>query len=149
MIKNALLKILSSPKKMYALFPLLTLTLILALFLPFELTIAPERKFIVVDEDAKPISAASVKQIWDQYSLEFRKAENININPDGAVLLPKRTVKTRWIDLLGGALGKILEYTINASIGSSDTLIISAFGYEQKNFLDGEGLGKTVVLKRQ
>ena len=94
------------------------------------------------------IPAVTVQQTWYQYSLQVRGEDKVTTIPDGVVVLPKRTVQTRWVDLLSGAFGKIIEYTINASIGSSDILIISAFGYESKSFLDGEGLGDTVVLKR-
>lgn len=125
------------------------LVLLIILYCPFDFTISPERKFKVVDGTGMTISAAVVKQTWYQYSLKFREEEKINISSDGVVVIPQRKVNTRWIDLLSGAAGKIVEYTIHASIGSSDTLIINALGYESKWFFDGERLEKTVVLKRQ
>jgi hypothetical protein len=144
---DSLLASVYSTRKKYLIFSILFF--IAALFWPFNLTIATERKFRVVDEKEKPIPAVTVQQTWYQYSLQVREEGKITTISDGVVVLPKRTVKTRWVDLLSGAFGKIIEYTINASIGSSDILIISAFGYESKSFLDGEGLGDTVVLKRQ
>ena len=68
---------------------------------------------------------------------------------EGIVLLHRRGVKTNCFDLLIGAMGKIVEYTIHGSICSSDTVLIDAFGYESKSFFDGDGLGDTVVLKTQ
>jgi hypothetical protein len=125
------------------------LLLLLMLVFPFDLTIAPERSFKVVEENGAPIHRIQVTQIWDQYSLEYRDEERKLTGPDGHVLLPRRKVRTSGYDLIVGAAGKILEYTIHASICSSDTVLISAFGYESQYFFDGEGLGDTVVLKRQ
>jgi hypothetical protein len=119
------------------------------LFTPFDFTISPERKFKVVGENGVPIPGSQVKQVWYQYSLGYRKEEIVLTDSEGFALLRRRGIKTRWIDLLTGALGKIVEYKIHASIGSADSVIINAFGYEAKWFFDGEGLGETVVLKRQ
>jgi len=134
-------------KSVYLIFSLLILILIL--FLPLDLTLSPERKFKVVDDNGKPISAAIVKQISDQYSLEYSREERLSTGPDGMVVLPRRSVRTRLFDLMRGAVHNITEYKIHASIGSEDSILVDAFGYEQMWFYNGEGLGSTVVLKRQ
>jgi hypothetical protein len=123
--------------------------LLFLLLIPFNFVISPERKFKVFDDKGIPISGVVVKQIWDQYALQYTKEDQILPSPDGSIIIPRRTVKTRWIDLLIGAVTKIATYKINASIGSSDSIFIDAIGYETKWFFDGEGLGNTVVLKRQ
>jgi hypothetical protein len=147
MRKNVFFRSKSPARKMYLICFLLLI--IVVLFWPFDLTIAPERKFKVVDEKANPVSAAIVQQTWYQYSLQVREEEKIAAGSDGSAVLPKRAVRTRWIDLLCGAVKKIVKYAIHASIGSSDIIIVSAFSYESKSFLDGEGLGNTVILKRK
>jgi len=134
-------------KTMYLFFSLVLLLLII--FWPFDYTISPERRFKVVDEIGRPIPGAIIKQIWDQYALRLTEEEQLKTSGDGLVLLPRRTIKTRWIDLMAGAVTKIVEYKIHASICSSDSIFIDAFGYEPKWFFDGEGLGQIVVLNRQ
>jgi hypothetical protein len=118
-------------------------------FLSFDLTISPERKFKVVDQNGKPILRARVQHIWDQYSLRCSDEERLLTDSEGFVILHRRGVKTSWFSLIKGAIGKFAEYTIHASITSSDTVLIDAFGYKPESFFDGEGLGDTVVLKKQ
>jgi hypothetical protein len=147
MMINQLKKYLSKRKIVYLILCLFILMLIL--LFPFDLTLSPERKFKVVDDSGKPIPAANVKQISDQYSLEYSKEERLLTGSNGMAILPRRVVRTRLIDLLTGAVHKIVMYKIHASIGTEDSLYIHAFGYESKWFYNGEGLGETVVLKRQ
>jgi hypothetical protein len=137
----------SHTKKKYLILPLLFV--IIFMFWPYEHTIAPERKFRVVDENTMPIKSALVRQSWYQYSLGITGEERKTTGVDGAVVFQKRTVRTRRVDLFCGAIKKILEYTIHASIGPSDTIVVSASGYEKIGVFDGEGLGDTVVLKRK
>jgi len=134
-------------KTIYLLISLLLLLLII--LCPFDYTISPARRFKVIDESGRPIPEAIIKQIWDQYALRLTEEEQLKTIDDGLVLLPRRTIKTRWIDLMIGAAMKIVEYKIHASICSSDSIFTDAFGYESQWFFDGEGLGQTVVLKRQ
>jgi hypothetical protein len=119
------------------------------LFIPFKLSISPERKFKVVDDNGAPIQNARIQQIWYQYSLRYSDDKRVLSASNGFVMLPQREVKTRYIDLLSGAIGKIVEYTIHASICSSDSVFVYAYGYAPVSFFDGEGLGDTVVLKKQ
>lgn len=132
---------------------LLSMALILFLtviFAPFKFTIADEREFRVVDENGTPVSGALARQVWYQYSLRFQREENRKADSDGYIRFPKRVVDTSLIDLLSGAISKIIELKIDAGISSSDLIGVHADGYEWSWFDDGEGLEKKlVVLKRQ
>jgi hypothetical protein len=115
----------------------------------FDLTIAPERQFKVVDEKGVPIARTQVIQCWDQFSVNYHNEERLFTGADGFVLLRRRGVKTSWFKLIIGAASQLSEYTIHASICSSESIYIDVFGYESKRFFDGEGLGDVVVLKKQ
>ena len=129
---------------------LILLSVALILLAPFRLTIADEREFRVLDENATPVSGALTRQIWYQYSLGLQSEENYKADADGYIRLPKRLIYTNLTFLLLGAIGEIIVYKIHASIGSSDSIGVHADGYEWRWFHDGKGLEKKlVVLKRQ
>jgi len=107
MIKNRLTSVRSPRKAIYQFFAFLLLMLFL--FYPFDFIISPERIFKLVDENKKPIPRANIKQVWYQYSLHYSHEESIEPGTDGIVVLPRRTIRTRWIDLLIGAVTKRLQ----------------------------------------
>jgi hypothetical protein len=49
-------------------------------------------------------------------------------------------------DIIYGAVSTIFEYKLNASIGSSDSISISAEGHGWKTFHDGKGLESKIVV---
>ena len=129
---------------------LMLLSVALIFLAPFRLTIADKREFRVVDENATPVSGALARQVWYQYSLGHRSEETRKADADGYILLPKRAIYTNLILLISGALYKIINYSINASFESSDSIGVYADGYEWRWFYDGKGLEKKlVVLKHQ
>ena len=129
---------------------LMLLSVALIFLAPFRLTIADEREFRVVDENATPVSGALARQVWYQYSLGLQSEETRKADADGYILLPKRAIYTNLILLISGALYKIIKYKIDAGIESSDSIGVYADGYEWRWFYDGKGLEKKlVVLKRQ
>jgi len=129
---------------------LILLSVALIFLAPFRLTIAGEREFKVVDENGTPVSGAQARQTWYQYSLGHRSEETRKADAHGYILLPKRVIYTNLFFLLSGAISKIIEYQIHASIESSDSIGVYADGYEWRWFYDGKGLEKKlVVLKRQ
>ena len=123
--------------------------LLIIMFAPFKLIIAEKRAFKVVDSKGIPIREALVRQIWDQYSLHYRKEEVHKTDFEGYVFLPERAIKTKLFVLVSGAIRNVLEYTIHASISSSDSVGVSAEGYEWRWFFDGEGLESGIVVLKK
>lgn len=121
------------------------LFLIIVLLMPFNFMISPPRVFKVVDARGVPIEDALVKQIWDQYSLDYSMESEHRTDSEGVVFLPRRVVKTRLIDLLRGGIMNIIEYKIHAAIGSYDSVAVSVPGHKWKWFYNGEGLESGIV----
>jgi hypothetical protein len=119
------------------------------LLVPFDLTIAPERRFKVVDENGTPIKRAQAIQTWYQYSLGFRDEEIRSTDFDGLMLFRRRGIQTSMYTLVRGAMVTVAEYTIHASICSTDFIIVDAFGYKSEYYSDGKDLGDIVVLKNE
>ena len=113
--------------------------------IPFNLTIAPKREFIVVTTGNEPIEGALARQIWYQYSLGYRKEEDLRSDSIGKVLFPKRVVRTTLLSMVSGAIAKIAWLTINASLRSTDSIVVLVEGHDSMWCYDGIGLESGVV----
>jgi hypothetical protein len=116
------------------------------LFLPFNYKIVEKRELIVVDGNGVPINNASVRQFWHQYSLGYKGGDDLITDINGLVILPARMVRTTIFDILYGTFSTIIEYKIHASLGSSDSVFISAKGHGSKWYYDGKGLESKIVV---
>lgn len=114
-------------------------------FIPFELTISQKREFVVIGANNKPIEGALSKQVWYQYSLNHRKDVEVKSDSLGKILFPKRVVRTNLISIISGAVARIIEYKIDANIGSTDTIGVFVEGQNWQWFYDGAGLESGVV----
>lgn len=123
--------------------------LLIIMFAPFNLTIAERRAFRVVDQKGIPVREAMVAQTWNQFSLHYMNKEICKVDANGYMLLPTRTLTARLFDLVSGAIGNILEYTINAGIGSYDYVVVYADGYEVTSFTNGKGLESGIVVLKK
>jgi len=118
--------------------------------LPFELEMAPQRHFQVVDDHGRPLEAAVIRQIWDQYSLGERGEIEAKADSSGRVLLPARIIRTSVLSLLQGAVREIREVGIHgASFVSDDTVIILAEGFPPHIYFAGRGLGQGIAIIRK
>ena len=132
--------------KIQNLFILFLVIFLCALFLPFNLIIAERREFVLKDRNGAPIEDAQISQRWHQYSLKFVEQEVFKPDPNGLVIIPERKVKTRGKDLIIGALSNLFKYRLHASIGSSDSIVINANGFDWVSFRDGKGLESKIVV---
>jgi len=123
--------------------------LLVVIFVPFNLVLSPERRLIFVDDAGKPIAHAEVRRSWQQYSLGLSGEERIKTDSDGAVYFQTRSIKTRIIWLIVGAVREIRSVGIHAGFGSSDYIMIRINNQDVKSFYDGKGLENArVVIKR-
>jgi hypothetical protein len=124
-------------------------SLLVILFVPFNLMLSPERRLVFVDDTGKPIAYADVRQAWQQYSLGVLGEERLRTDNDGVVHLPKRSINTKVIWLIVGALREIRSVGIHAGFGSSEYVMIRIDGQTVKSYYDGKGLeSERLVIKR-
>jgi hypothetical protein len=115
----------------------------------FDLELAPERQFRVIDTDGRPFAGATVRHIWEQYSLGKSWEIETRSDDEGIVSLQRRTVRTSILSLIAGAITQIRKYGIHASFWSDDTILIFVSGYPQHTYFGGRGLqeGRAVIRK--
>jgi hypothetical protein len=121
------------------------LLLLVFSYMPFNLTIAPKREFTVLDSSDRPVGNALAKQAWYQYSLRYTEEAELRSDINGKISFPRRVVKTSLVSLISKGIGKIIEYKLDASIGSTDTIGVFVEGHDWKWFYDGIGLDSGVV----
>ena len=119
--------------------------LVIAMFIPFDFEIAPERKLKITDESGQPVESAMARQIWYQYSLGVNGQADFKVNSEGAVTLPERSEWTSAIKLFLGGYKQFSDLGIHASYGSAERVAIFADKYEERWFRNGKGLERNIV----
>ena len=119
---------------------------IIAMLIPFNLVMAPERELKIIDSDGNTVGNAMVRQIWSQYSLDLHGETDFTVNPRGEVSLPERAVRTNIASLISGAVIQIYDLKIHASFRSRERIAIFVPGYPSKWFYDGKGLESGTVV---
>jgi hypothetical protein len=140
---------LLNAKKIYWFAAVLGVSILLSL-LPFELEMAPQRQFQIVDDHDRPLGPAVIRQIWYQYSLGERGEIETMADVSGKVLLPARVVRTSVLSLLIGAVREFREVGIHgASFISDDNIIVFVKGFPPHIYFAGKGLrgGKAIIRK--
>jgi hypothetical protein len=122
------------------------LILIGILWIPFELTIAPERHFRITDPNGNPISSAKVRQHWDQYALELHKAIDLQTSPEGEISLPRRFVRTNLFSLIFGGVRELVRVGRNAGLWSYESIGVAADGFKNIWIYEGKGLESGVII---
>lgn len=131
---NAGRKTLNRKRKLFT--GMVIVGLLLILFVPFNLAIAPERKFRIVDTDGRPKKIVCVEQDWEQYALDISGYTGVLTVTNGQVWLPAREVRTNIASLISGALIQI-SYGHHASFFSffsSEHIKIWALCHKEKSF---------------
>jgi hypothetical protein len=100
-------------KRIYWLATFLCMLILLSLH-PFELEMAPQRQFQIVDDHDRPLGSAVGRQSWDQYSLGEHGEIEITADSSGKVLLPARVIRTSVLSLLKRAVREFREVGIHA-----------------------------------
>lgn len=89
-----------------------------ALLYPFKSTIVPSQNVLVITEDGRPVQNASVRQIWQHYSLESRShEEDLRTGSNGRVTFPQRTVRASLLRRMVYPIWILLKDGIHASFG--------------------------------
>jgi len=119
--------------------------------IPFETTVVPEWKILVVDHNGTPLANINVHQYWQHYGLEEDEHyEVIKTDDKGVVILPRRTIKANLVQRIYGPVRQFLTLFIHASYSPSS--MVQAFNNNMRGWLDykrGKELEHTLVINRK
>jgi hypothetical protein len=126
-----------------------SLALILVfLFFPFNVTVAPEWKLRLVDQNGDPVKGAYVYESAYNWTLDFRHSEAVCSDEDGIVQFPKRSVRASYMTRIWDTVSQIKPH---GSYGHDVRIAIDALGYddvsrglEWNGFLDRVNSSHTV-----
>jgi hypothetical protein len=104
------------------------LALILAiLFFPFNVTVAPEWKVRVVDQNGDPVKGAYVSELAINWTLDFRHSEAVCSDEDGIAQFPKRLVRASYMTRIWDTVSQIRPHS---SFGHDVKIAVDALGYD-------------------
>ena len=104
--------------------------LAIALLYPFEKTLVPEQRVLVMTNDMHPVKNAVIRQIWQDYSLERSgHEEDLPTDANGRVRFRTRTMRAPLLLRMLGPLMSIAGQGVHASFGvHTDMIMLSEKG---------------------
>ena len=97
---------------------IIVVAILAVMVFPFPKTLVPAQRVLVTTKDMHPVSGALVRQIWQDYSLEFGgHEEDLPTDAHGRVNFPARTITAPLIWRLIGPLTSIGRQGVHASFG--------------------------------
>jgi hypothetical protein len=107
------------------------LVLLVVLLYPFQTTVLPEQRVLVVNQDMRPIKGVLVRQIWQHYSLERRgHEEDLLTDIGGRVTFAKRTIRSNLVWRILGQVVNIVTQGVHASFGIHTNMLVLGEGTE-------------------
>jgi hypothetical protein len=118
--------------------------LAIVLLYPFKTTVAPAERVLVVTKDMHPVKDALIRQIWQNYSLEFGgHEEDLPTDVHGRVTLPERTIRANLIWRILGPLASIAGQGVHASFGAHfDEILVPNHGTKASDEVMHQQLGE-------
>jgi hypothetical protein len=93
--------------------------------IPAPSVVVPAWSVQIVDKEAKPVQGISVREVWQDYSVETKSHEEMFVTPkDGRVFFPERRIWTPRIMRVLGPIRNVLSFGVHASFGRTAYLII-------------------------
>ena len=126
-------------------------------FLPFEQTVAPDWAVTTLDAARHPMSGITVREVWQQYSLENSSHEEDRLTDvNGQVHFPRRIYQSGFALRLVSCMRQIGSLGVHASCGPRSYLVAFGKGVDTMDWEDlspEEGSTSysqrsTLVLKR-
>ena len=85
---------------------------------PFQITVVPEKRVLVMTNDMHPVRDALVRQSWQNYSLEREgHEEDLRTDAHGRVTFPTRTIRAPLVWRVLGPLASVAGQGVHASFG--------------------------------
>jgi hypothetical protein len=115
-------------------------------FIPFPQIVAPDWKIKALDAARRPLAGITVREVWQQYSLEDSSHEEDRATDNrGEVHFPRRTHWTNFAGRLLGCARQIASTGINASCGPHSSLVAFGKGVDTMDWTDiGQEEGTTM-----
>jgi len=119
----------------------LRLTVILVawilLLFPFKQTIAPEWTIHTLDANRRPLANITVREEWQQYSLENEGHEEDRLTDSvGRVQFPRRYLRSSIGQRLIGCLKQVMITGVHASCGANSYLVAFGKGVDTVDWAD-------------
>jgi len=130
--------------------------LILSLF-PFQQTVAPKWEVTTLDANRRPLSGITVREVWQQYSLENLSHEEDRLtDTNGQVNFPRRIYRSNFVTRFFSCVQQVARLGVHASCGPKSYLVAFGKGVDTMDWVDlsqEEGSASnwqrsTLVLKR-
>jgi hypothetical protein len=104
--------------------------LLLVIFYPFQIRIAPDWVVRVTDENGHPLAQVEVTESWQEYSLEnVSHEENKSTPSDGIVYFQPRTIRASINSRVWGCVENFLDLGVHASCGPFAHLVATKCNY--------------------
>lgn len=104
---------------------------------PARQTVAPEWTVTTLDAARRPLTGVTVREVWQQYSLEDSSHEEDRLTDDsGKVRFPRRTY---WTSITGRFLGCVRQIGsrgVHASCGPHSFLVAFGNGIDTMDWAD-------------
>jgi hypothetical protein len=120
------------------------------LVFPFKQTIAPEWTIYTLDADRRPLTNITVREAWQQYSLENEGQEEDRLtDSSGRVQFPRRNLRSGTGQRLIGCLKQVTMAGVHASCGANSYLVAFGKGVDTRDWADfSQGQGTTMLWQR-
>lgn len=111
--------------------------LLVAAVWPVSQSVAPEWDIYTLDADRKPLSGITVREVWQQYSVEASShEEDRKSDANGYVHFTGREVRSSILHRALGCLGQVATTGVHASCGSSAYLVAFGNGVDTMDWAD-------------
>jgi hypothetical protein len=119
-------------------------------FIPLPWTVAPDWMITAVGADHRPLTGITVREVWQQYSVEdFGHEEDRLTDIKGQVHFPRRIFWTSIAGRLFGCVRQIIGVGVHASCGSHSYLVAFGKGVDTMDWADfGQEEGATMLWQR-
>ena len=133
------------------------LALLVTAFVPVPQIVAPDWKVTTLDASHRPIRGVTVREVWQQYSLQASSHEEDRTTDNkGEVFFARRTHWSTFIGRVAGCIRQIWQTGINASCGPHSYLVsfgegIDTLDWQNPGEEDGTTLpwqSSTLILNR-
>jgi hypothetical protein len=106
-------------------------------FFPFAQTVAPDWTVTILDAAHQPMSRITVREVWQQYSLENAShEENLFTDSSGQVHFPRRTYRSNFVTRFVSCVGRIGDLGVHASCGPKSYLVAFGMGADTMDWTD-------------
>jgi hypothetical protein len=111
--------------------------ILIAGFLPLPQTVAPDWMITTLDAARRPLVGVTVREVWQQYSLENSSHEEDRLTDNsGKVRFPRRTYWTSIAGRIGGCMFQIISGGVHASCGPNSYLVAVGNGIDTMDWSD-------------